>query len=151
MRETLGIVKKPDDNKEGSSGGRRPAPRDRRADARGDESPQAVRSARWVEVVAEFPHVEQIREYIGAVKESAREAGLRYALAEIQRCELTESLEFSEFKTIAWSRQFDLFESAARLDDPSKIADMPVVPGLVMRVPERALLEREGGLSLIHI
>jgi hypothetical protein len=145
LRETLGIVKKPDDNKEGSSGGRRPAPRDRRADARGDESPQAVRSARWVEVVAEFPHVEQLREYIGAVKESAREAGLRYALAEIQRCELTESLEFSEFKTIAWSRQFDLFESAARLDDPSKIAEMPVVPGLVMRVPERALLEREGG------
>lgn len=108
-------------------------------DGAAQEKRRTSRGVTWVEIVAEFPHADQIREYIKTLKEGAQVAGVRYALAEVQRQELTESLEWTPWTRIAWDKQFDLFNNAEKLDDP--YADLPdnvVVPGLVMHAPERA-------------
>jgi len=103
------------------------------------EKRRTSRGVTWVEIVARFPHADQIREYIKSLKEGAEVAGVRYALAEVQRQELTESLEWTPWTRVAWDKQFDLFNNAEKLDDPYQ--DLPnnsVVPGLVMHAPERA-------------
>ena len=118
-------------------------------DAKGpDAKPEKRKTARgvtWVEIVSSFPHANQIREYISTLKESAEVAGVRYALAEVQRQELTESMEWTPWARIGWEKQFDLFNSADKLDNPLQDIPSGVVPGLVMHAPERATIGAAGG------
>jgi hypothetical protein len=146
MAELLEIVKKDKNSAKPAAAAPKPGEkprRDAKANAAGKEKRLAPRGAIWAEVVAPFPHADQIREYIRVLKEGRAKAGVRYALAEIERREMIEGREWGPWKRIAWDKQFDLFDAAEKLDDPfATLPNLVVVPGLVMRVPETA---REGG------
>ncbi len=101
-----------------------------------------ARGTIWAEVVAPFPHADQIREFINVLKEGREQAGVRYALAEVERREMLEGQQWGPWKRIAWDKQFELFDSADKLDNPFDIAKYAIVPGLAMKVPEPA---RDGG------
>jgi hypothetical protein len=117
----------------------RPADEDETDSDRGDR--RTARGAVWVEVVAPFPHADQLREFVAKLKEGVDLVGVRYALTQAERRELNESLEWTEWKRIPWDQQFDLFELAEELDDPAKaLPEGVVVNGLAMRVPVRAQL-----------
>lgn len=139
MRESLGLIEreankgttKTDDNK------KKPEPK--------DGGRVAGRGVAWVEIVAPYPHADQIREFVRSLKEGAETAGVRYALAEVERRELTATMEWSPWKPIPWKKAFDLFESAEKLDDPfEELPPGVVVPGLAMTVPERARVGSDG-------
>ncbi len=146
MPELLQIIKKEKDNKpQPAAAAPKPGERPRRETrpAAGKEKRRSARGAIWAEVVAPFPHADQIREFIAVLKEGREQAGVRYAVAEIERREMLEGQQWGSWKRIAWDKQFELFDSADKLDDP--FASLPpyvVVPGLAMKVPEPA---RDGG------
>jgi hypothetical protein len=146
MPELLGILKK--EKQAGNNPGNTPpkTPEKGRKPVRPDAAANKRRSARgamWAEVVAPFPHANQIREFISVLKEGRNKAGVRYALAEVERRELTEGRQWSSWKRVAWEKQFELFDSAEKLDNPFEtLPPLVVVPGLAMRVPECA---RDGG------
>ena len=146
MAAELGIVSKPKTLLAEELLRETPLPRQRlqeKRDARRHEASPGWRSWQL------FPTAQQIREFISTLKEGAKEAGVRYALAEVQRQELTESMDSTPWAPIAWEKQFDLFNSAEKFDNP--YSDLPggcVVPGLVMHCPERATIG--GGASMIQ-
>jgi hypothetical protein len=141
MAELLDIVKKEKTTAKPAATAPKPGEKPRRdaKPAANKERRRAPRGAIWAEVVAPFPHADQIREFIRVLKEGRTKAGVRYALAEIERREMVESRQWSPWKRIAWEKQFDLFDAADKLDDPFQtLPNLVVVPGLVMRVPEPA-------------
>lgn len=133
-KEALGIV---EDTKK-ADGPKRPADR---AAAEEDEPAVATSSESrfWVEIVADFPHGQQLYEFHRALRESIPEAGLRYALVEVERRELNESLEWTEWEPIDWNKMFDLMESAEERQKPMEEFSWGVVRGLVMEIPNRAV------------
>lgn len=87
----------------------------------------------WVEVVASFPHSDQIKEYVEKLREPAPYVGLRYALAEVQRQELNASNEWSEWRPIPLKEQFSVISNAIAYE-PEIYADV-VMKGLCMNIP----------------
>lgn len=136
MKEELGIIesKKPEDAT------RRPAaaPRDANREEPRDIAKKAV-SRFWVEIVADFPHAEQLWEFHRALREGVSDVGLRYALVEVQRRELDGTLAWTEWKPIDWSKQFDIWETAEAMQKPEDEFSWGVVRGLVMQTPKRAI------------
>ncbi|QDU60605.1 hypothetical protein Pan216_14520 [Planctomycetes bacterium Pan216] len=92
-----------------------------------------LRGKRWVEILAEYPHQEQIKEYVKALREGAQEVGLRYALAEVERSELGPDYKWGPFKPIDVEAQLEVSKNA--------VAYLPetfpqvVMKGLAMNLP----------------
>lgn len=87
----------------------------------------------WVEVVASFPHAEQIKKYVQSLREPAAITGLRYAMADVERRELDANLEWTNWAPIPLGEQFHIIENAIAFQPE----DYPqvMIKGLAMNIP----------------
>jgi hypothetical protein len=87
----------------------------------------------WVEIVATFPHAEQIKEYVKALREPAPLTGLRYALARVERRMLLDDLTWSDWGPIDVIEQFRVVANA--IDYEPEENAWVVMDGLAMNIP----------------
>lgn len=96
----------------------------------------------FVEIVAAFPHAEQIREYVRALNEPASFVGLYYAFTDVERQEFLGGDQWSEWKPIDIKEQFDIVLRSAYGMEPEPFPDV-VIKGLAMNIPFLLSLYRE--------
>ncbi len=87
---------------------------------------------RWVEIVAPFPHAEQIVKYVEALKDRADAVPLFYAYVEVERATLDSDGSWSEFKPLDSVRMYRVIDNALQFQ-PEKSAAL--VKGLSMGLP----------------
>lgn len=87
----------------------------------------------WVEVVAPFPHADQIREYIKALREGAQSVGLRYARVEVERRELQSDMDWTEWESVPIKEQWEVIQNA--VDWEAEPFPHVALKGLAMHIP----------------
>jgi hypothetical protein len=95
----------------------------------------------WVEIVAPFPHQDQIKEYVKKLREPAAKAGLRYFMPQIERRELSRDGSWSNWGPIDIDRQFEVVENA--IGKETEKYPQPLIPGLAMNIPRLDFWLRE--------
>ncbi|MFO0944842.1 MAG: hypothetical protein U1D30_02680 [Planctomycetota bacterium] len=113
-----------------------------KADAVVEEFVLAVVGREWVEVVASFPHAEQIKEYVKALRERADFVGLRYSRVEVQRQELDANMEWypPEWQSVPLKEQWEVIQNAFGWEaDPFAGVTLK---GLAMHIPSMYTAER---------
>lgn len=94
---------------------------------------ERVSGEHWVEIVSVYPHSDQIREYVKALKEPYMSVFLRYAMAEVQRREVASDGEWTSWEPIELKKQFDVVQNAISFEPE----DFPsvIMKGLAMNIP----------------
>jgi serine/threonine protein kinase len=103
-----------------------------------EQNPTSYVGHTWVEIVASFPHADQLRGMVRELNVGLSRVDLRYAFCQVERSQMDGDGQWTPWAPIPWKIQNSFLESAAELDDP--FASLPngvAVAGLVMRVPER--------------
>lgn len=113
-----------------------------KADAFVEEFVLSVVGREWVEVVASFPHAEQIKEYVKALRERADFVGLRYSRVEVQRQELDANMEWypPEWQNVPLKEQWEVIQNAFGWE-PDPYASV-TLKGLAMHIPSMYTPER---------
>ncbi|HVJ83882.1 MAG TPA: hypothetical protein VNC50_22640, partial [Planctomycetia bacterium] len=86
----------------------------------------------FAEVVAPFPHSDQIVEYVKSLKEGAAKVKLFYAIAEVERAQQQSTGAWSEWKPVPTDEQFSIVSSALGFEPEASLA---IMPGLAMNIP----------------
>lgn len=88
---------------------------------------------RWVEIVAVFPHADQIKEFVKALREPAVEVGLRYDMPIIQRYDLQADLSWSAGHPIDLNKQYNVIDNAYSFQ--AEPFPQVTIKGLAMNIP----------------
>ena len=87
----------------------------------------------WVEIVAPFPHAEQIKEYVRALREPAPITGLRYAMAQVERRELLSDQTWSDWHPLNLQENMRVIHNAIGYE-PEDYPQL-MMNGLAMNIP----------------
>lgn len=96
----------------------------------------------FVEIVSSFPHSEQIKKYVEALREPANFVGLRYALADVERREMLMNLQWSDWSTVDLPEQYEFVQNAAYGHEEEPFPAV-VMKGLAMNIPKNFSLFKD--------
>lgn len=119
------------------------AAKDRDADKMVEVAVEEVAGKRWVEVASAFPHAEQIRTHVRALREPCDLVGVRYACIDVQRRELQPDYQWSPWSNVSVEEQVNVVQNAKETEDETDGLGEAVLPGLAMRLPKLISAFRE--------